>query len=239
MSTVTLVTGANQGLGFETARRLLALGHHVIVAARDAEKAQDAARRLGSGAEPLALDVTRAADHARAAAFVAERHGHLDVLVNNAGVNLGEPWMGNTVLTGDDATLRATFETNFFGLVGLTRALVPLLRNSRAGRIVNLSSIMGSLSAHAKGAPLEGLKPFAYDASKTAVNAFTVHLAQALEGDRILVNAAHPGWVKTQLGSDYAPMTVEEGAQTVVQLATLPDGGPTGGFFHQGDRVAW
>lgn len=239
MSVVSLVTGANQGLGFETARRLVAAGHRVLVGARTEQKAAEAAARLGPSAEGLALDVTSPADHARAARWIGERHGRLDVLVNNAGVNLGEPWMGNTVLSGDDATLRATFDTNFFGLIGLTRALVPLLRASAAGRVVNVSSIMGSLSAHGKGAPLEGLKPFAYDASKTALNAFTVHLAQALEVDRILVNSAHPGWVKTQLGTEYAPMTVEEGAETVVLLATLPDGGPTGGFFHRGDPVSW
>lgn len=238
-SIVTLVTGANQGLGLETARQLAARGHHVLVGARTAEKAAAAAAAVGHGAEPLTLDVTRAADHEAVARHVAERHGRLDVLVNNAGVNLGEPWMGNTALTGSDETLRATFDTNFFGLVGLTRALVPLLRKSAAGRIVNVSSVMGSLSLHAKGGPLDGTKPFAYDASKAAVNAFTLHLAQALEGDRILVNSAHPGWVKTALGSDYAPMGVEDGARTLVELATLPDGGPTGGFFHQGQPVAW
>ncbi len=166
-------------------------------------------------------------------------NGRLDVLVNNAGVNLGEPWVGNTVLTGSMDTLRQTFETNFFGLVGLTLALVPLVKRSAAGRIVNLSSIMASLAAHGQGGPIQDNKPFAYDASKTAVNAFTVHLAHALADDRILVNAAHPGWAKTKLGSDYAPMSVAEGAETAVQLATLPDGGPTGGFFHKGEPMPW
>jgi NAD(P)-dependent dehydrogenase (short-subunit alcohol dehydrogenase family) len=239
--TVTLVTGANQGLGFETARRLAALGHHVIVGARTAEKAQEAAAKLaGAGSvEGLVLDVTRPADHARAAATIGERHGRLDVLVNNAGIIQGEGWMGNSTLTVPMDTLRATFETNFFGLVGLTTALVPLLRKSAAGRVVNVSSVMGSLGAHAKGGPIEAVKPFAYDASKTALNAFTVHLAQALEADGIKVNSAHPGWAKTALGGDWAPMTVEEGAETIVQLATLPADGATGGFFHRGDSVPW
>lgn len=235
--TVTLVTGANRGLGREVARRLAGVGHHVIVAARRADEAEEAARAIGG--EALQLDVTRPEDHANAAQVIDARHGRLDVLVNNAGVILGEPWMGNTALTVTADTLRRTFDTNFFGLVGLTQALVPLLRKSAAGRIVNLSSIVGSLAAHAPGGPTEGVKPFAYDASKTALNAFTVHLAAALAGDRILVNSAHPGWVRTALGTDYAPMSVEEGAETVVQLATLPDGGPTGGFFHRGDVVPW
>jgi NAD(P)-dependent dehydrogenase (short-subunit alcohol dehydrogenase family) len=161
------------------------------------------------------------------------------VLVNNAGVNLGESWVGNDVLTVSADTLRQTFDTNFFGLVGLTVALVPLLRRSAAGRVVNLSSIMGSLAAHGPGGPIVDNKPFAYDASKTALNAFTVHLAHALAGDEILVNSAHPGWAKTKLGSEWAPMTVEEGAETAVLLATLPDGGATGGFFFKGDPIAW
>ena len=238
---VSLVTGANQGLGLETARRLAQLGHHVVVAARSEDKAKAAAQSLGSAGlvEPLELDVTRPDHHQRAASFLAERHGRLDVLVNNAGVILGEPWMGNTVLTVSVDVMRRTFDTNLFGLVGLTQALVPLIRKSAAGRIVNLSSIMGSLASHGPGQALWGLKPFAYDASKTAVNAFTVHLAQALAEDKILVNSAHPGWVKTSLGGDYAPMSVEEGAATVIELATLPDGGPSGGFFHHGEPVPW
>lgn len=238
-STITLVTGASAGLGFETARRLAALGHQVLVGARTLAAASEAARKLGGSVEPLELDVTQAAHRARAAATLAERYGRLDVLVNNAGVNLGEPWVGNTVLTGDLDTLKQTFDVNFFSLVELTRALVPLLRRSSAGRIVNVSSIMGSIASHGAGGPLWDNKPFAYDASKTAVNAFTVHLAHALAGDKILVNSAHPGWVKTALGGDYAPMTVEEGVETAVTLATLPADGPTGGFFHRGERLPW
>jgi NAD(P)-dependent dehydrogenase (short-subunit alcohol dehydrogenase family) len=242
-TTITLVTGAAAGLGRETARRLGELGHHVIVSARTAARAAETAEQLGAAGpgtfEPLELDVTDAGHRARAAEQITRRHGRLDVLVNNAGVILGEPWMGNTALTVAPDLLRRTFETNLFAVVELTQALVPLLRRSAAGRIVNVSSIMGSLAAHAPGGPLDGAKPFAYDASKTALNAFTVHLAAALKDDRILVNSAHPGWVRTALGGEYAPMTVEDGASTLVSLATLPADGPTGGFFHQGDTLPW
>jgi NAD(P)-dependent dehydrogenase (short-subunit alcohol dehydrogenase family) len=237
--TLSLVTGAGAGLGRETARRLVGLGHRVIVAARTADQARAAAAEIGGDSEPLELDVTDPAHRARAVAWLTERYGRLDVLVNNAGVNLGESWVGNSVLDVDSDVMRRTFEVNFFALVELTRALVPLLKKSPAGRIVNLSSIMGSLASHGRGGPLWDNKPFAYDASKTAVNAFTVHLAHALAGDGILVNSAHPGWVKTALGGEYAPMTVEEGAETAVTLATLPSGGPSGGFFHRGEPVAW
>lgn len=241
--TISLITGATQGLGREVALRLADLGHHVIVTARDLQKAEQTARELterGRSAEALQLDVTDRSHHLRVASSLAERHGRLDVLVNNAGAIFGEPWMGNTVLEVSPEVLRQTFEVNFFAQVELTRALVPLLRKGRSPRIVNLSSVMGSLGTQAdpKG-PIWGAKPFAYDASKTALNALTVHLAAALQPDGILVNSAHPGWVKTSLGGEWAPMTVEEGAETVVALATLPDSGPTGTFVHRGEPVPW
>lgn len=241
--TLTLVTGANQGLGRQTALRLAALGHHVIATARDADKAAAVVKEItdsGGSAEGHVLDVTDRTHHARLAAQLAERHGRLDVLINNAGAIFGEPWMGNTVLEVPIDVLKATFDVNFFAQVELTRALVPLLRKGWSPRIVNLSSIMGSLTAQSDPAgQLWGAKPFAYDASKTALNAFTVHLAQALAPDGILVNSAHPGWVKTALGGDWAPMTVEEGVETVIALATLADGGPTATFVHRGDAVPW
>jgi NAD(P)-dependent dehydrogenase (short-subunit alcohol dehydrogenase family) len=132
------------------------------------------------------------------------------------------------------------FETNFFSQVAVTKALLPLLRKSPAGRIVNMSSILGSLTLQATpGSPIYDAKSFAYDASKTALNAFTVHLAYELRDTKIKVNSAHPGWVKTDMGGQQAPMELEDGAKTAVALATLPEDGPTGGFFHLGERLPW
>ena len=136
--------------------------------------------------------------------------------------------------------LRKTFETNFFAVVALTQTLLPLIRKSPAGRIVNLSSILGSLTLHSDpSSGIYDMKAFAYDASKTALNAFTVHLAQELRDTPIKVNSAHPGWVKTDMGGAAAPMEVSEGGKTSVQLATLPDDGPTGGYFHLGEPLPW
>jgi NAD(P)-dependent dehydrogenase (short-subunit alcohol dehydrogenase family) len=136
--------------------------------------------------------------------------------------------------------LRQTFETNFFAVVALTQTLLPLIRKAPAGRIVNLSSVLGSLTLHSDPAsPIYDKKAFAYDASKTALNAFTVHLAQELRGTKIKVNSAHPGWVQTDMGGPAAPLALSEGGKTSVQLATLPDDGPTGGYFHLGQPLPW
>ncbi|HTX76867.1 MAG TPA: SDR family NAD(P)-dependent oxidoreductase, partial [Terracidiphilus sp.] len=136
--------------------------------------------------------------------------------------------------------LHDTFDTNFFGVIQITQTLLPLIRKSPAGRIVNLSSILGSLTLHADPkSPIYGAKAFAYDASKTALNAFTIHLAHELAGTKIKVNSAHPGWVKTDMGTDAAPMEIPDGAKTSVRLATLPDDGPTGGYFHMDQTLPW
>jgi NAD(P)-dependent dehydrogenase (short-subunit alcohol dehydrogenase family) len=136
--------------------------------------------------------------------------------------------------------LRRVFETNFFAQVALTRTLLPLIRKSKAGRIVNLSSILGSLTLQADPkSPIYNAKSFAYDASKTALNAFTIHLAYELRDTNIKVNSAHPGWVKTDMGGQQAPMELSEGAKTSVELATLPDDGPSGGYFHLGKPLPW
>jgi len=139
-----------------------------------------------------------------------------------------------------EETLRETFDTIFFAVVTLTQSLLPLIRKAPAGRIVNLSSILGSLTSHSDPkSPIYQMKAFAYDASKTALNAFTVHLAAELRGTKIKVNSAHPRWVKTDMGGPVAPMKVSEGGKTSVQLATLPDDGPTGGYFHLGETLPW
>jgi NAD(P)-dependent dehydrogenase (short-subunit alcohol dehydrogenase family) len=246
---VAFITGANKGLGLETARGLGALGIAVVLASRDEAKGRAAAERLAvegiKGVEAVRFDVTRPEDHEEIARHLEGRYGKLDILVNNAGVVLEKadfaaPGGFNTTPTLPLAVLRETFETNFFAVVALTQTLLPLIRKAPAGRIVNLSSILGSLKLHADPeSDIYDKKAFAYDASKTALNAFTVHLAQALRGTPIKVNSAHPGWVKTDMGGPAAPMELSEGGQTSVQLATLPDDGPTGGFFHLGRPLPW
>ncbi len=145
-----------------------------------------------------------------------------------------------TTSTTSAEVLHETFDTNFFGVIELTQALLPLIRKAPAGRIVNLSSILGSLTLHATPkSPIYEAKAFAYDASKAALNAFTVHLAHELKDTKIKVNSAHPGWVKTDMGTDAAPMEIPDGAKTSVRLATLPADGPTGGYFHMGDALPW
>jgi NAD(P)-dependent dehydrogenase (short-subunit alcohol dehydrogenase family) len=246
---VAFITGANKGIGLETARGLGKRGITVVLGCRDEAKGRDAADKLRADGiekvEVVRFDVTRPEDHREVARYLESRHGKLDILINNAGVALddadfGAPGGFNTTIPMPSETLRRTFETNFFGVVALTQALLPLIRKAPAGRIVNLSSILGSLTIHADpSSPIYDKKSFAYDASKTALNAFTVHLAHALKDTPIKVNSAHPGWVKTDMGGQSAPMEVSEGGKTSVQLATLPDDGPSGGFFHLGQPLPW
>src|ERR1017187_10087735 len=239
---VALITGANKGIGLETARQLGKLGVTIVLGARDLAKGEGAAAELkkdGVEARALKLDVANEADRAAAAKHIEKEFGRLDILVNNAGVML-DPRTGNATSTTPAAMLRETFETNFFAVVALTQALLPLLRKSEAGRIVNLSSILASLTLHAtKGSPVYNAKTFAYDASKSALNAFTIHLAHELRGTKIKVNSAHPGWVKTELDGPEAPLDVVEGAKTSFQLATIGEDGPTGGYFHSGQTIPW
>ena len=240
---VALITGANKGLGLETARQLAVQGITVLLGARDIVRGDAAAAPLkaeGLDVRAVKIDVDDRADHAAIAELIDKEFGKLDILVNNAGVQLDGELGKNTTLTVSEENIRKTFDTNFFAVVALTEALLPLLRKSDAGRIVNLSSILGSLTLHAtKGSPIYEAKVFAYDTSKVALNSYTVHLAHALQGTKIKVNSAHPGWVKTDMGTDAAPMNVVDGSKTSLWLATLPDGGPTGGFFHMQDVLPW
>ena len=248
-SKVAFITGANKGIGFETSRGLAARGFAVVLGCRDEARGRAAVDRLkGEGfkaAEAVRCDVTRFEDHRTVYDHLAQRYGKLDVLVNNAAVVLeegdfGDPAGFNTTATLGMDVLRETFETNFFAVVGLTQTLLPLIRSSPAGRIVNLSSSLGSLTLHSDPlSPIYHKKAFAYDASKTAINAFTVHLAHALRGTGIKVNAADPGWVKTDMGGPAASLELAEGGKTSVELATLPEEGPTGGYFHQGQVRPW
>jgi NAD(P)-dependent dehydrogenase (short-subunit alcohol dehydrogenase family) len=246
---VAFITGANKGIGLETARGLGALGIAVVLGSRDEANGRHAAEMLRVGGigdvEAVRFDVTRPADHQEIFRHLEGRYGRLDILVNNAGVSLedvdfGAPGGFNTTATVTPEILRRIFETNFFAVVALTQALLPLIRKAPAGRIVNLSSILGSLTLHSDPkSDIYAMKPFAYDASKAALNAFTVHLAQELCGTKIKVNSAHPGWVKTDMGGPSAPLEVSEGSKTSLQLATLPDDGPSGGYFHLGKSLPW
>jgi len=240
---VALISGANRGIGFETARQLGQKGVLVLLGARELKAAQAAAATLtaeGIEALPLAFDVNSEADRKAAASFIAEKFGALDILINNAGVG-GEggilnPHTSNTT----DQEFQNVFRTNVLSVVAVTRELLPLLKKSEAGRIVNVSSILGSLTLQAApNSPIAPMKAFAYNASKTAVNAFTIHLAAELKDSNIKVNSAHPGWVKTDLGTQHAQLEVSEGAKTSVDLALLGPDGPTGKFIHAGSELPW
>jgi NAD(P)-dependent dehydrogenase (short-subunit alcohol dehydrogenase family) len=239
---IALITGANKGLGFEMARQLGLAGVTVLLAARDPQKGEAAAAKLraeGLDAGFLKLDVTDKKDRAAASAFLEEKFGRLDILINNAGIS-AEALGAGRVSTTTDEIIHRTFDTNFFAPVALTQALLPLLKRSDAGRIVNMSSILGSQTLHADPkSPIYDFKSLSYDASKTALNSFTIHLAHELKDTKIKVNSAHPGWVKTDMGTDAAPMEIPEGAKTGVALALLGDDGPTGGFFHLGKPLPW
>jgi NAD(P)-dependent dehydrogenase (short-subunit alcohol dehydrogenase family) len=240
---VALISGANKGLGLETGRQLGKLGYTVLLGSRDALKGEVAARQLrddGVDARVVKLDVVKQNDIDAAAAMIESEFGKLDVLVNNAGVMNEKGWTKNTTSETTMENLRATFETNLFAVFAVTKAMLPLLKKSEAGRIVNVSSILGSVSLQAtKGSPTYSTKLFAYNASKAALNVLTISLAHELRGTKIKVNSAHPGWVKTDLGGSAAPMNVVEGAKTEVELATIGEDGPTGGFFHMGEEIAW
>jgi len=240
---IALISGANKGLGLETGRQLGKLGYTVLLGSRDALKGEVAARQLrheGIDARVVKLDVGRQSDIDATAAMIAGEFGKLDVLINNAGVMNEKGWTKNTTSETTLENLRATFETNLFAVFALTKALLPLLKKSEAGRVVNVSSILGSVSLQAtKGSPTYVTKLFAYNASKAALNMLTISLAHELRHTKIKVNSAHPGWVKTDLGGSAAPMNVVDGAKTEVELATLGEDGPTGGFFHNGKEIPW
>jgi NAD(P)-dependent dehydrogenase (short-subunit alcohol dehydrogenase family) len=239
---VALITGANRGIGLETARQLGALRIIVLVGARELKKGEAAAAELkkqGIDARALKLDVVSEADRAATANAIGREFGRLDILVNNAAINLDQGASLETSTT-PAKTLRDTFDTNFFAVVELTQILLPLIRKSKAGRIVNVSSAQGSLSLLApKGSPIYATKTFSYDASKSALNSFTLHLAHELQETPIKVNSIHPGWVRTDMGGPQAPLGLADGAKTSVRLATLPDDGPTGGYFHMGEALPW
>lgn len=237
---VALVTGATRGIGLETVRQLATSGVHTLLAGRDRAKAIDAAQKLqaeGLPVEALELDVTDAGSIAAAVSVVTDKHGRLDILVNNAGIVRDDFEKKPSEQTLD--SWRDTFDTNVFGLVATTQAFLPLLRKSPAGRIVNVSSLLGSLALHSDPAsPIYDAKVPAYNISKTAVNAWTLHLAHELRATGIKVNAVHPGSVKTEMNSS-GDMEVTDGARSSVAMALLDDAGPSGAFVHLGEVLPW
>ena len=245
-SKIALVTGATRGIGLETVRQLAQAGVLTLLAGRDGERAAAAAKALqeqGLPVESIALDVTGAASIAAAAQEVQDRHGRLDILVNNAGILVDDASKGVSGQSLD--TWRTTFDTNVFGLIETTQAFLPLLRRSASGRIVNVSSLLGSISEHQNPASfIYGFKGVpAYNVSKSAVNAWTVHLAHELEDSGIKVNTIHPGYVQTDMNrsgdQQNGELSVPEGARTSVQLALIGNDGPTGGFFYFDQVLPW
>ncbi|MFI6526793.1 SDR family oxidoreductase [Streptomyces uncialis] len=237
---IALITGANKGMGFETARQLGELGGVVLVGARDegrGKRAADALVDRGVTAVPLRLDVTDPASVAAAAAEVERRYGRLDVLVNNAGVAGGFTGAPSAATAAD---MREVYETNVFGVVTVTHAMLPLLRRSAAGRIVNMSSHLGSLTLNSDpGTPFARINMIAYQSSKTALNAVTVAYAKELRGTTVKINAAYPGIVATDINGHQGQRTPAEGAVIAVRLATLDDSGPSGACLSDDGTVPW
>jgi NAD(P)-dependent dehydrogenase (short-subunit alcohol dehydrogenase family) len=236
---VALVTGANKGIGLEIARQLGQRGCTVLIGARDEQRGQEAAQKLqseGLAARFVRLDVTDQNAIDAAAQKIADAFDKLDILVNNAAIGLDRTPPSQL----DMDILRRTYDTNVFGVFAVTKAMLPLLKKSEAGRIVNMSSGLGSLTqASDPDGPFRLVNLLAYNSSKTAVNALTVQFATELLGTSIKVNAADPGYVATDLNEHRGYRTVEQGATAPVRLATLPADGPSGGYFNEDGIVPW
>lgn len=231
MQRVAVVTGANRGIGLEVCRELAAQGYRVVLTSRDRARGEAAVaelQRVGGDLIHHPLEVTdqRSVDQLRQ--FVVEQIGRIDVLINNAAIYP----TGDHILTLDLARLRQTIETNVYGPLMLCQAFAPIMQRQRYGRIVNVSSGAGQLSTMTDDTP-------AYNMSKAALNAITRMVADAVGGSNVLVNSVCPGWVRTDMGGAGAPRSVAEGADTIVWLATLPDGGPSGGFFRDRQPIPW
>ncbi|MDG2526559.1 SDR family oxidoreductase [Stenotrophomonas sp. HITSZ_GD] len=238
---IALVTGATRGIGLETVRQLAQAGVHTLLAGRNRERAVEAALKLqaeGLPVEAIALDVTDAKSIAAAVAEVREKYGRLDILVNNAGIIVDEFGRAPSEQTLD--TWRTTFDTNLFALVAVTQAFLPLLKAAPAGRIVNVSSILGSIALHKDpSSPIYDFKVPAYNVSKSAVNAWTVQLAYELRDTPLKVNTIHPGYVRTDMNQGQGEIDIPEGAKSSVELALIGPDGPNGSFSHLGQELPW
>ena len=245
MSTVSkigLVTGANKGIGFEIARQLGAQGMTILAGVRNQARGEEAVDKLRAeaiDATAIHLDVTNQATIDAAVSWIDQTYGRLDILVNNAGISTKEGGTPPSELALE--AVRNTFATNVFGVFAVTKALLPLLRRSEAGRIVNMSSEMGSLTISSDPASFAAYLPptLAYNASKTALNALTVFFAKELRDTPIKINSVSPGYVATDLNAHSGYLTPEQGAKVPVAFATLPADGPTGGFFGEEGVIAW
>ncbi|HSK75981.1 MAG TPA: SDR family oxidoreductase [Thermoanaerobaculia bacterium] len=224
---IAVVTGGNRGIGFEVCRQLAGQGLRVVLTARDEEKARRAAGEI-PGAVPFVLDVTDPVSPGKLSTFL-EESGGVDVLVNNAGVFIDQDYGGVDIPM---EIVQETLAVNVLGPWQISQAVIPFMKRRGYGRIVNVSSGLGAMSEMAGGYP-------AYRVSKLAVNGLTRILADELRGTGILVNTVCPGWVQTDMGGPNAPVPVEKGADTIVWLATLPDGGPTGHFFRERRQIPW
>ena len=236
---IALITGANKGIGKEIARQLGAQGFTVLLGVRDETRGAEAASELtqeGLTAHSVLLDVTDSKSIAAAAQRIEAEFGKLDVLVNNAGIALDNGPASKT----DMEMLRRTYDTNVFGVFAVTQALLPLLKKADAGRIVNLSSGLGSLTQNSDPQwEFGAVKPLAYNSSKAALNMMTVIIAAELKETAIKVNAADPGYTATDLNQNRGTRTVAQGATAAVRLALLPADGPTGGYFDENGPVPW
>jgi NAD(P)-dependent dehydrogenase (short-subunit alcohol dehydrogenase family) len=226
---VALVSGGNRGIGLEVCRQLAGRGITVVMGSRDAEQGRDAASNLPDGVVVHQLDVSEPESVERLARSVEEEFGRLDVLVNNAAISNDE---GQSGVDADLDRVKEALEANLFGAWRLCEVAIPLMRRNGYGRIVNVSTGLASLEDMGGGSP-------GYRVSKTALNVLTRILGSELRGSGILVNAVNPGWVQTDMGGSGATRTVEEGAEALVWAATLPNSGPTGGFFRDREPVAW
>jgi NAD(P)-dependent dehydrogenase (short-subunit alcohol dehydrogenase family) len=238
---VALVTGATRGIGLETVRQLAQAGVTTLLAGRDAGRAKEAADKLkaeGLPVEPIVLEVTSADSIAKAVAEVTSRYGKLDILVNNAGILVDD--MGKAPSEQTQKTWRETFDTNLFAVVEVTQAFLPLLKAAPAARVVNVSSQLGSITLHVDpNSPIYNFKLPAYDASKSALNSWTVHLAYELRDTPIKVNAIHPGYVQTDMNGGHGEIDVPTGAKSSVGMALIDANGPTGSFTYLGKTLPW
>lgn len=237
---IALVTGANKGIGFEIARQIAKAGYTVLLGSRDPDRGQQAATTLqseGLDVRRILLDLSSSDSIASAAATISTDFGHLDILINNAGI--ADPADGLPSVTTIDA-LERTFKTNFFAAVAITQATLPLLRKAPAARIVNVSSGLGSITQNADSNwPYAAVKILGYNASKAALNMFTVHLAYELRSTPIKVNSVDPGYTATDLNNNQGHQTVPEGAAEAIRLALLEADGPTGTFSDSAGLVPW
>ncbi len=237
---IALVTGANKGIGLEIAKQLAEAGVTVIIGARDVARGEAAAKGLsqaGLAVETIELDINRDEIIAAAAASISARYGRLDILVNNAGIVDADDGAPSVATVG---AARRLMETNFLGTLAITQAMLPLLRKSSAGRIVNLATTLGSLSVNGDPtSPYYEARLIGYNASKAALNMLTVQLAAELKGTSVVVNSVAPGYVKTDLTGGNGYMTPEEGARLPVEYALLGDNAVSGRFVAPDGPVAW